>query len=209
MKNTLSYLQENFKDYQLTIETETENFKSYLCEGKTVISTPFRVIFTPCYISVQKYNFNFTITSDYNNSFQWFLNDCEKSPLFIFSKIPKQLKNSFYKISREKLMNYLIKTKEEAWKKNRMLKKIYIDNMIRKIDKLSDKAIYNKCSRLSGYIIGKFPDIYEYNAECYEGAAALLKFEELYRRKIKNEYDKYMFDNFMTPAISEYKSELI
>ena len=37
-----------------------------------------------------------------------------------------------------------------------------------------------------------------------------LKFEELYRRKIKkNEYDKYMFDNFMTPAISEYKSELI
>ena len=47
-------------------------------------------------------------------------------------KYQKQLKNSFYKISREKLMNYLIKTKEEAWKKQNA-KKIYIDNMIRKL----------------------------------------------------------------------------
>lgn len=210
MKKTFTDCQEIVKDHEFVVENETENLRSYLCKSKTFAYSTywFRVIFSPLYISVYGDFGTFTINCNHNDSFKWFLDIHNKELQYILNKIPMQLKNSFYTLSKEKVLLYLKEVEKKCLNLNLYNKRKYVEKMILRLDDLTDERIYDKCLTLCGDDPDKMPDINDYNYESYMGVAALFKLNQLYREKIKKDYDKFMFENFMTPAIAEYKNEL-
>lgn len=209
MNDKFQNCREIFKDHELIIEFENENLRSYLCKRKDTNTYWFRVVCSPLLITVNGDFGNFIITPCSKDSFKWLLNTSKKDPYYILSKIPNQMKSSFYQLSREKVLIYLKELQEKCDRLNHFYRGRYVKKFIRILDYLTEEKIYKKCLRLNDDDPDKMPDINDYNFQSYFGVAALFKLDELYQEKIKVERDKFMFENFMTPAIAEYKNELI
>ncbi|MBX9838424.1 MAG: hypothetical protein K2X69_08950 [Silvanigrellaceae bacterium] len=208
MDDKFQNCKEIFKDHELTIEFENENLRSYLCKKKNSSNYWYRVIFAPLLITINGDTGAFVLTPNSYDSFKWFSNISKNDMYYIMTKIPSELRYSFFELSRNKVLEHL-NDLQKKYSKLLLQKKLnFVQRFISDLYSMTDDEIYRKFMKLKGHS-DNIPDFKDYSHQSYVGVAALFKFDDLYQEKIKLDKDKFMFENFMTPAIAEYKNELI
>lgn len=140
--NIIQQYKDKMQNHKLTIELETEKFKSYLCQNGSDIHFHFRIVFLPKAIFLTGDFGELTLKPDRENTLSWLLSSYNNIP-YMVEKIPHNSQNHDKIFDVEQARDFLLELKDIFKEKldDNEINKIEYNKTIKEIDKIIENCI--------------------------------------------------------------------